>query len=167
CAPPSSGRCGSAQSSGQGFEWPDRDSARSAPTCPTRRARMSSWPKRSRRRAYAACRSAWHLPVVAAAFFRAASATRLALRSAEISASERTLRVDVERIDRVARRHEQPIAFGPAEADVGATLRQLDVPDRVALRIEDADAIEFGTAHAPAAPQVAVHVDTETVRRFV
>src|SRR5436309_4163402 len=34
------------------------------------------------------------------------------------------LRVHVERIDRVARRHEQPVTVAAAEADVGGALRQ-------------------------------------------
>src|SRR5689334_14545392 len=63
-------------------------------------------------------------------------------------------------------RHEQTIAFRPAEADVGGTLRQADVADRRALRIEDADTVKLGGAHAPAAPQIAVDIDAEAVRRL-
>src|SRR6185312_15540518 len=50
-----------------------------------------------------------------------------------------------------------------AEADVGAALRQADMADRLAFRIEDAHAIELVGAHAPAAPQIAVDVDSEAV----
>src|SRR4051794_3283857 len=72
-----------------------------------------------------------------------------------------------ERVDRVARGHEQAVALRPAKADVGGALRQADVTDRGALRIEDADAIKLGRAHAPAAPKIAVDVDAEAVRRLV
>src|SRR3954454_3244146 len=54
------------------------------------------------------------------------------------SAAQRTLRVDVERIERMARRDEQPIAVAAAEAEVGRALRQVDMADRLAVRIEDA-----------------------------
>src|SRR4051812_33578439 len=66
----------------------------------------------------------------------------------------------------MTRRHEQPISFRSAEADVGRTLGQADVADRRALRVEDANAVELVGTHAPAAPQVAVDVDAEAVRRL-
>src|SRR5215510_9821172 len=47
------------------------------------------------------------------------------------------LRVDIERIDRVARRHEQPVALDAAEADVGGALGQRDETDRLAVRVEN------------------------------
>src|SRR3981189_2264094 len=75
------------------------------------------------------------------------------------------LRVNVERIDRVARRHEQPVAGGAAEAHVGGALGQLYEADRLAGRIEHLDAVER-RAHAPAAPQIAVDVDPKAVGRF-
>src|SRR6266508_5501691 len=78
----------------------------------------------------------------------------------------RTLDVDVERIDRMARNHDQAVAPDPAEADVGGALGQRDEADRLAGRIEHLDAVE-GRAHAPPAPQVAVDVAAETVRRLV
>src|SRR6478735_1831129 len=81
------------------------------------------------------------------------------------SAAERALRVDVERVERVARRNEQPVAVATAEAEVGGALRQVDMADRLAFRIEDAHAVELGRAHAPAAPQVAVDIDAEAVGR--
>src|SRR5438445_5528833 len=86
-----------------------------------------------------------------------------------ISASRvlRTPRIHVERIERVARGHEQAVALAPAESEVGAALRQRDEADRLALGIEHLDPIELGAAHAPAAPQVAVHVDTEAVGRAI
>src|SRR6266404_1690367 len=81
------------------------------------------------------------------------------------STTRDALGVDVERIERVARRHEQAIAMAAAEAEVGAALRQVDVADRLARRIEYAHAVEVGRAHAPAAPQIAVDIDPETVGR--
>src|SRR5688500_19375416 len=83
---------------------------------------------------------------------------------AAASATRRALRVDVERIDRLARRHEQAVAATPAEGQVGAALRQLDAADEVAVAVVDHHAVELVRAHAPAAPQVPVDVDAEAVR---
>ena len=66
----------------------------------------------------------------------------------------------------MARRHEQAVAVAAAEAEIGATLRQRYVADRLTLRIEDAHAVEL-RCHAPAAPQVAVDVAAKAVRRAV
>src|SRR5690349_7620995 len=66
----------------------------------------------------------------------------------------RAARIHVERIERVARGHEQAVALAPAEGEVGAALRQRDEADRLALRVEHLDPVELGVAHAPAAPQV-------------
>src|SRR6188472_2117455 len=76
----------------------------------------------------------------------------------------RALRVHIQRIDRVARRHEQPVALDPAEAHVGATLGQCDEADRLTARIENLDAVLLCVAHAPAAPKIAVDIAAETVR---
>src|SRR5262245_19791940 len=65
----------------------------------------------------------------------------------------------------MARSHEQPIALAATEANIGAALRQRDKADRLAFGIEHFDAVEVGVAHAPTAPQIAVHVDAEAVRR--
>ena len=51
-----------------------------------------------------------------------------------------------------------------AEAQVGAALWQADMPDRFAIRGKDAHAVEFGRAHAPAAPQVSVNIDAKAIR---
>src|SRR5215212_4451698 len=83
---------------------------------------------------------------------------------APASATRRALRVDVERIDRLARRHEQAVAATAAEADVGAALRQLDAADEGAVAVVDHHAVELVGAHAPAAPEVPVDVDAEAVR---
>jgi hypothetical protein len=73
------------------------------------------------------------------------------------------LRVDVERIERGARRHEQAVAVHAAETKIGAALGQVDATDQLAGRIEYVHAIEARFAHAPAAPQVAVDVHPEAV----
>src|SRR6185295_107022 len=77
----------------------------------------------------------------------------------------RALAVDVDRVDRMARGHEQPVALDPAEADVGGALGQRDEADRLAGRVEHLHAVQR-RAHAPAAPQIAVDVDAEAVRRL-
>src|SRR5438132_12339777 len=53
-------------------------------------------------------------------------------RGADLSA-ERALRVDIERVDRLARRHKQPVALHAAETEIGATLRQRDAADHDAV----------------------------------
>src|SRR5258706_11908599 len=52
------------------------------------------------------------------------------------------LRIHKERIHTLARRHEQAVALLAAEADVGATLGQVDVADRLAVGREDAHTLE-------------------------
>src|SRR5258708_13795836 len=83
----------------------------------------------------------------------------------EGSPSDRALRPDIERVERVARRHEEAVALDAAEADVGAALWQRDRADPLAFRIEHQDAVQ-SFAGAPAAPEVAVGVATEAVRRL-
>src|SRR5690242_4626482 len=48
---------------------------------------------------------------------------------------ERALGVDVKRIERLARRHEQAIAHRSSEAEIGAALGELDAADQLALRV--------------------------------
>ena len=74
-----------------------------------------------------------------------------------LSPAGHALRVHVERIDRVARRHEQSVAVTTAEADIGSALGQRYEADRPTGRIEHLDAVERW-AHAPATPQIAVDV---------
>lgn len=54
-----------------------------------------------------------------------------------------------------------------SEAQVGTTLGQVDATDGLALRIEDGNSVEPLFAHAPTDPQVAVDIDTQTVRRTI
>src|SRR5207249_9108421 len=81
------------------------------------------------------------------------------------STSDRALGVDVERVQRRARGHEQAVAIRPAEAEVGAALGQVDAGDQLAVGIEDVDAVQPLLPHAPAAPEVAVDVAAEAVGR--
>src|SRR5262245_45160698 len=80
-------------------------------------------------------------------------------------AAGRALRVHVERIDRMARRHEQPVALDAAEANVGGPFGQHDLADAFAVGREHDDAV-VALAHPPAAPQIAVDVAAEAVRRL-
>src|SRR5262249_61126531 len=81
------------------------------------------------------------------------------------SISGRALSIYIEPIERMACSHEQPIALAATEANIGAALRQCNKADRLAFGIKHFDAVEVGVAHAPPAPQIAVHVDAEAVRR--
>ena len=85
--------------------------------------------------------------------------------SAGGSAAGGALGVHVEVVERCARRHEQAVAVGPAEAEIGAALGQVDPPDELAVGVEDMDSVEPFLAHAPAAPEIAVHVAAEAVGR--
>ena len=51
------------------------------------------------------------------------------------------------------------------EADIGAALGQRDAADHDAVGRVDHDPVEFGIAHAPAAPQIAVDVAAHAVGR--
>src|SRR5687768_7091989 len=65
-------------------------------------------------------------------------------------AARRALRVDVQRIERRARGHEQAVAVRAAEAEVGAALGQIDAADQPAVGIEDRHAVEALLARTPA-----------------
>src|SRR5262245_41031853 len=86
-------------------------------------------------------------------------------RATRYSPARRALRVDIERIDRMARGHEQPVALDAAEADVGRALRQCDEADGLAVRVEDFHPVLLRVTHAPAAPQIAVDVAAHAVGR--
>src|SRR5690349_14020171 len=83
------------------------------------------------------------------------------------SATRDALRVHVERVHRGAAAHEEPVAFDAAEADVRAAFRKIDSADQFAVAIEDRNAVEALGTHAPAAPDVAIDVDTQPVGRAV
>ena len=82
------------------------------------------------------------------------------------SAADRALGVDVDRVERLAGRHEQAVALQPAEAQIGAALGQCDAADHRAVGGENRDPVQ-GLAHPPAAPQIAVDIAAEAVGRAV
>src|SRR5262249_33500741 len=76
----------------------------------------------------------------------------------------RTLRRRVKGIERLARRHEQPIAFRPAKANVAANLRNSNAAEELAVRAPSGDAaIADRTSRIARAPQVAIDVGTHAV----
>src|SRR6516225_4346467 len=81
------------------------------------------------------------------------------------SAARRAVRVHIERIERMARGHEQAVASGTAEAEICAAFGQRDEGDRLAGGIENLDPVLLGVAHAPAAPEIAVDIAAEAVGR--
>jgi D-galactarolactone cycloisomerase len=86
-------------------------------------------------------------------------------RTLTMLAPRRALRVYIERVDRLARGHEQAVALQASEAEIGAALGQRDAADHDAVGREHHDAVEFGIAHAPAAPQIAVDIGPHAVGR--
>src|ERR1043165_8386909 len=86
-------------------------------------------------------------------------------RGARVLTRTRALRADVKRVERLAGRHEQPVALRAAEANVTADLRQPDTADQLALRGPHGDtAVADVAAGVRGAPHVAVHVAAHTVR---
>src|SRR5258706_15368436 len=87
----------------------------------------------------------------------APNATPTASTLARTSLTTRhALRVDVERVHRGARRHEQAVEGEAPEANVGAGLRQGGGGGQLRLAREDVDTGTGVRAHAPAHPAVAV-----------
>src|SRR5258706_13566965 len=86
----------------------------------------------------------------------APNATPTASTLARTSLTTRhALRVDVERVHRGARRHEQAVAVEAAEADGGGGLREGGAARQVCLAVEDGGAVAGGPAPAPGPPEVA------------
>ena len=75
------------------------------------------------------------------------------------SGDVRADRLDVHRIERLARRHEQPVPPRPAETDIRAHFGKTDHPDAIAVGREHLDA---GTR---AGPDVAICVASDPVGR--
>ena len=75
----------------------------------------------------------------------------------------RALGLHVDRVKRLAAGHEQAVALGAAEADVGADFRQHDLADAVAVRREDMDAVVAVADPAGAGPDIAVDVAADAV----
>src|SRR5947209_19869179 len=90
--------------------------------------------------------------------------TKLAAWSliANPSAARHPLRLDKDRIDRLARRHEQPVALLAAESNIRAALRQHDAADHLTVGRIDGDAV-LRLAAAPGTPQIAVDIDANAV----
>jgi hypothetical protein len=65
-------------------------------------------------------------------------------------------RLHVHRIEGLARRHEQAIALGPTEAEIGADLWQMHLAYTGAIGREDMYAVIAGAHPAHAGPDVAV-----------
>jgi len=72
--------------------------------------------------------------------------------------------VDVQRIQRLTCRHEQPVASCAAKADIRGAFGQRDAADHCAVGREHRDTVEFG-AHSPAAPQIAIDIAAEAIGR--
>src|SRR5260370_22516297 len=75
----------------------------------------------------------------------------------------RALRLDIDGIQRLARRHEQAVSLLAAEADIGAGLGQANLTDAHAIRRENLDALITFADPAPSDPDVAVDVDPQPV----
>src|SRR5712691_6444752 len=73
-------------------------------------------------------------------------------------------RVHVQRIDRRAAGHEQPIALRAAEAEIGNDFRRMEERHLFAVWCMDAHAVGLDAAPAPAAPDVAVGIAADAVR---
>src|SRR6476620_11667200 len=96
--------------------------------------------------------------------YRKAVRQASSLRAADTSRDVRADRFHVDRVERLAGRHEQAISSGPAEADVGADLRQQDHPDPLTRRREDVHSVVARSNPAGARPDVAVGVGADAVR---
>src|SRR3954470_13778988 len=76
-----------------------------------------------------------------------------------LSCEMRSCSFDVDRVERLARGHEQPVAPRAAEADVGAGFRETHHPDAAAVGGDDLDA-------GPCArPDVTVDIAADAVGR--
>src|ERR1700729_2944359 len=80
------------------------------------------------------------------------------------SAIMRALRFDIDRIQRLARGHEQAIALLAAEAEIGAGLRQADLTDPLAVRRKDLDTVIAVADPSGTHPDIAFGVDAQAVR---
>src|SRR5712691_6664939 len=78
------------------------------------------------------------------------------------SAQGHALGVHVDRVERLAARHEEPVPLDSAEAEIGAALGEEDATEQLALGVEDGDAV-LALAPAPATPEVALPVAAHAV----
>src|SRR5438477_10324974 len=75
----------------------------------------------------------------------------------------RSHRLHRDGVERLARRHKQPVAPGAAEAEVGADFREQDLPDPLALWGEDMYAVVAFAGPARARPDIAVGIRPDAI----
>src|SRR5215471_4618821 len=86
-------------------------------------------------------------------------ARSLSRATAKASTGRGALGSDVDRVQRLAAGHEQPVALRPTEAHVAAHFGQADATDQLALRIPHRHAaITDAPARVAGTPQIAFHV---------
>ena len=83
----------------------------------------------------------------------------------QASAGRHASSVHIKCVEGLARRHEEPVELGASEAQIGAALGQPDAADGRAFRIEHEHAVQRVAPHAPAAPEIAVDVAANAIRR--
>src|SRR6266702_2657828 len=89
----------------------------------------------------------------------------LARAAANASARSGALGRRIDRIERLARGHEQAVALGAAEADVAAHFGQADAAEQLAFRRPHGDAaIAHGAAGIAGGPDIAIDVAAHAVR---
>src|SRR5262249_6525834 len=77
----------------------------------------------------------------------------------------RSLRAQIDGIERLARGHEQPVAFGTAKANIAAHLGQANATDQFAFGCPDRDpAVADRSTCIARTPQVAVDVGANAIR---
>src|SRR5687767_5764215 len=84
---------------------------------------------------------------------------RVGLELRDVSA----LRRGVERVDRLAARHEQAVAVLPDEAEVRGAFGHQDLADPRAIRSVDVDPVDALAAEPGAAPEISVDVSPDAV----
>src|SRR5215475_2222527 len=98
---------------------------------------------------------------------RAFSVASVRLQAVRILALHRTGGVDIQRVQRMTRRHKQAVVPGSTETQVGAALGQVDVRYVAAVGAVDAHAVELvevgAAAAAEAAPDMPSDVDLDAV----
>src|SRR5258708_20656150 len=91
-------------------------------------------------------------------------ASLLAMTAAKaVSTVMRALCLHIDRIERVARRHEQAVALLAAETDIGAGLGQQDLADPGAVRRKDLNPVIARADPAGADPDVTLCVDPHAI----
>ena len=85
-------------------------------------------------------------------------------RPAQSTRPRRPGHVQIERIDRAAGRHEQPVSSPAAKAQIGAGFGQMYLSDEIAIRRVATDAVLSRVAHSHAAPDIPVRIRPQPVR---